>query len=99
MSAPSAAKWQLEHRTDSAAGWTGGQSVETRHVLSLCPQWTYMRKGEYKMSVHAFNFLSESRYELKFTVSSIPCRPPDLMIRDSSTAFWMPKVRPLITES
>ncbi|XP_043232398.1 uncharacterized protein LOC122386826 [Amphibalanus amphitrite] len=53
--------------------------------------WTYMKKGQYKMSVHAFNFLAESRYELGFTVSSIPCRPPDLMIRDSSTAFWMPK--------
>ncbi|KAF0292398.1 hypothetical protein FJT64_009596 [Amphibalanus amphitrite] len=54
-------------------------------------QWTYMKKGQYKMSVHAFNFLAESSYELSFTVSSIPCRPPDLMIRDSSTAFWMPK--------
>ena len=55
-------------------------------------QWVYNEKGEYKMSVHAFNFLSASRYELLFTVSSIPCRPPDLMIRDNSTEFWNPKV-------
>ena len=58
-------------------------------------QWVYNDKGEYKMNVHAFNFLSATRYELPFTVSSIPCRPPELMIRDNSTEFWKPKVSPV----
>nr|XP_027215322.1 uncharacterized protein LOC113808185 [Penaeus vannamei] len=43
------------------------------------------------MRLFGFNKLSQSNYTVNATVTSIPCTPPILYLKDRATLFWEPK--------
>ncbi|XP_063604126.1 uncharacterized protein LOC134779789 [Penaeus indicus] len=51
----------------------------------------YELKGYYQMRLFGFNKLSQSNHTVNATVTSIPCTPPILYLKDRATLFWEPK--------